>query len=888
MNDMFLQLTRLAGFLLTVDCRTLVHVANKDGANLDLISPGFLRMVGGVTAKDENLPANGHTFTHYSGPAESLDVLQASNAGFLTQLNRFTDLLAGNLLRFPKKVMDSFVGLSWLVESLVRESYRKQVQPETYSPAALDRSRKNLVFGYRYFKTVSHAVDIVIDKSTNNLASETALNLTNSLLGILKHSLFSDFAGATQHLQEHRQQHPDLQDRFTHDAIPLEWRISIFCKLVRSRQMQLRVTAAAQLCEDLVQQWKIYIDRQEANEENPYFGYLRYLSGFLVGTGIVDYLLGPTCHPEITQASFNIVGFLAVTKTYTPAQTDLLWQTLTSTQDPRISDAIVRMMSKVVGLLDLETLGYMCEKFYDLPIESFSSCMRDFFDHVTRQIQEKTMPYQLVPLAPYKICVRLLQESSIHGPQGSVVYPEIHQFALTKFNALLHAGPDQAGRQSIWMDCVHDIAAKSQTTSGSLQVLSTLMGNVQALQLLIAEHNLTQLLADELESTIARAKVAGFTPVYASPISHARRRLISAIIVNHGSTIDAELGRRLWDLLVGDGAACQDDRKVAWEDLNTALRRTRLDNPFLNACLREYLPKLPPNCYCKGSLAFVREAIIPLANDVNGMVLDDEDSLKSAGLELLWQMILTAPSHTIEEAAISTLVDDIYVDGRSIMSYPLHRARRVHFALVQRCLRQLKCAAQMLKGSGDLEASEDGQLTAAVATDDQRQEQELQFTRSLQVLIALLRALQSRPHFAAPDLRSLMLQPPSPVDGDLADLKYQYFDGDDQTEVKQLDIGLKNNAASLLASLREATGFDNYRLYYRGQPLAPSESDICKSIEELGITNGLILVKKESGIATSPRHIKPGASPLDIEILSHFKDLWEYLSMEEKLAREVS
>ncbi|KAI0131697.1 hypothetical protein F4776DRAFT_655185 [Hypoxylon sp. NC0597] len=862
---MFIQVARLTGFLLAVDCRTLVYAMNKEDCDFDLISPGFLRLF----------------------VSESLEVLQASSDGLQVQLNRFTDLLTTNLPRSPKKVMDNLVGVCWLMDSILRDSCRKQSYPGTYSPAALDRSRKNIGYGIDFFRAVADAMDTVIEKSTNNLSSETALSLITSLPDILKYTLLGGSTQATKLIQDHREKHPELLERFTADAIPFEWKMDVLCKLVRSRQMQLRVTGATTLCEDLVLQWRSYVERQEAGDDNPYLAYLRYLSGCLVDTKIVDYLLGPTCHPEITQASFNIVGFLAVTRTYTTAQTDLLWQTLTSTQDPRISDAIVRMMLKVVGLLDLESLCYMCEKFHGLPIEAFSSCMRDLFEHVTKQLQEKMMPYNLLPIAPYKICVRLLQESSVYGPQGTVVYPEIHQFALAKFSTLLHAGPDQQGRQSIWMDCVHDIAARSPTTSGSLQALSTLIGNSPALQVLITEHDLTRLLVDELECTIANARVVGFTPVYANPIGHARRRIISTIIVNHGSTIDSELGQRLWDLLVGNGAACQDDRKAAWDDLTMALKRTRLNNPFLEACLREYLPKLPPTCYCGGSLAFVREAVIPVANDINSMVLDDEEKAKKAGLELLWQMILTAPDHTIEETAISTLVDDIYVDSGSIISYPLHRARRVHFALVQRCLQQLKSAAQKLKGFGDGTSNGDGQMTVAVATEEQRREQELQFTRSLQVLIALLKALQARPHFAAPDLRSLMLQAPSPVDGDSADLKYQSFDGDDQTDIKPLDIGLRNTAASLLASLREATGFDNYRLYYRGQPLAPSESAICKSIEELDIKNGLILVKKESGVAPPPRRIKPGASPLDIEILSHFEDLWEYLSMEEKLAREI-
>ncbi|KAI1074724.1 hypothetical protein F5B20DRAFT_429744 [Whalleya microplaca] len=890
--QLFIQVARLTSFLLAIDYRTLVQVSRTDDADFDLVSPPFLRFFGGLVLRDDSQLSNtnGYPNTNGSVYSESLDVFQASYGSSLNQLNGFAELLTSKLLRYPKKVMESVFGCSQLADSLVRDSYQKQLCPVNYSSPLVERSRKNLVLGLKHFTVVSNALEVVIDKCTNNLASDTATCLVNSLTSILKYSLHGNSAEATKLIQDHRQQNLGVIERFTYEAISFQWRLDVLCKMVRSRQMQLRVGAASMLCDDLVCQWKNYQGRQEIVEDTPYLEYLRYLSGYLASTGIVDYILGPTCHPEITQASFNIVGFLAVTKTYTAAQTELFWQTLTSTQDPRISDALVRMMSKVIVLLDLDSLSYICEKFHSVSIDSFSACMRELFEHVTKQMQEKVLPYQLVPLAPYKICVRLLQESSIYGPQGSIAYPEIHQFILARFTNLLQIGPNPAGRQTIWMACVQDIAAKSNTTSGSLEVISSIMGSAPGMQILISEHDLTRRLVDELESTIAYAQAVGFAPVYAHPISMARRKIISNIILCHGATIDSDLGRRLWDLLVGNGAACQDDRKVAWEDLNLALKRTRLENPFINACLREYLPRLPPSCYCAGSLAFIREAIVPLVNDLNSVTsvtLDDEDSLKSAGLELLWQMILTAPSHTIEDDAIFTLVSDIYVDSKSIMSYPLHRARRVHFALVQRCLQQLRNAAQRLKAFSDGTASGDDEPMVIVATDDQHIEQELQFTRSLQVLITLLRTLQNRPHFAAPDLRSLMLQTPSPVDGDPADLKYQSFDGDQQSEVKPLDIGLKNTAASLLASLREATGFDNYRLYHRGQPLAPSDTDICKSIEDLDIKSGLILVKRELGVASSPVRIKPGASPLDIEILGHFQDLWDCLSMEENLAREI-
>ncbi len=879
--------------MVAIDCRTLSHVATitEESSDLDLLSPGFVTFMVNVTW-DENL-ANGAALDVNDDPLKLFDAFQPSPDGYLIDINRLLEFQTDLVARFPKKVVDFLYKGSKLACSIMLHTYQRPYSASV-SRAAASRLEKNLECGLRFFDIASAILAVVVEKSTNHLSPEhtphLVANLTTVLTTILRHGIDGDFSKAKDLLEDHHQRHPEVSSSFTVEAITQEWRLGIWCKLVRSRQMQLRVAAATFMCTDLVNLWKRYqdaLDRGE-NDTELRLGFLCYFSTYLVSTEIIEYILGPTCHPEIIVESANIIGFLVVTQTYNPARTDLWWQTVTSAQDPRISDALVRMMLKILHLFDLENLCYMCEKLDSLPIEAFNVSMREFCDKIILGFQQKYNLQQMVfPTILYKLFVRLLQESSTYGPQSSIAFPDIQAYATGKLRDILNHVSNPPARQEMFINCVRDVADKSRTTSGSLQALCLLTGPTLQLQLLVSEHDFTRLLIDDLASTTATATAIGFSPIYAHPVNAARRRYVSRLIMDYGSKIDSELGQRLWDLLVGNSVTCEDDRRAGWDDLNAILQRTRLENPFIETCLREYLPRLPSSCYCAGSLDFVREAIVPLANASNGIILDDEGSLRSAGIELLWQMILTAPPQTIEDRAIATLVNDIYVDSKSIQSFPLHRARKVHFSLVRRCLQQLKSSAQKLKAFSDGTLSGDDEPMIIVATDDQQREQELQFTRSLKVLKTLLRALQSRSRFAAPDLRSLMLQNPSSVEGEPAGLKYQSFDGDEQSEVKPLTIGLQNTVACLLTSLREATGFENYRLYYRGQAFNPSETDICKTVEELDIRNGLILVKKEVGEASSPVRIKPGASPLDIEILGHFGDLWEYLSMDEALAGEV-
>ncbi|KAI0015938.1 ubiquitin carboxyl-terminal hydrolase [Xylariomycetidae sp. FL0641] len=882
--EVLAQFAELSSFFLSIDLRTLSLVAEAEDIELDLICLPLLRVLALLIAQN---PSQEYAPPNLPDLQVSLECFLSRKWGPLQRIISFAELHQAFLQRFPKRVMENLSTASTLLQSIARRSHQKSTI-SLGSASVSPEHAEIMSLGRKFFAIVSDALDAVIDKSINSLHQECGTLLCSSLGELLRLGLQDQNTETIDLIQKHCHEHPQVSAQFVPSALALEWKFQVWCKLITSTQMQLRVSAVTQMCEELVSQWRRYQESPEYGEEsNPYLDYLRFLARYIISTGIVDYILGPTCHPEITQGSYNIIGFLGVTRTYTAGQTDLFWQTFTSTQDPRVSDALMRMMTKMLHLVQPDHFSYLLDKFNGVPVDDFTPVMRELFDTVLKQFTQPRH-IQHPPFAAYEVCVRLLRESSVFNAHNAIAYPDIQHFAFLKFQDLLAIGPSQSGRDEIALGCLQDIADKSPTTSGSLQVLGILMASHHALSTLVSKHNLTRLLVDELEAAIMSAKSVGYAPVYASSMSAARRKFISGIIQQHGETISSDLGQRLWDLLVGPDSLCHEDRRVAWDDLVLALRRCRLGNPFLAACLREYLPKLPPSYYCAGCLTFVRDAFLPLVNDTgNDVMLDIEESVELSGLELLWRMILDAPDGTIEDGAIYTLVSEIYVDSRCINGYPVHRARKVHFGLVQRCLRQLKFAAQRLQAFSDGTTSGDDEPMVIVATDDQLLEQERHFTRTLKVLNSLLKAMQMKPHFAAPDLRSLMLPSPSEVDGEPADLKIQSFDGDKQSDVRRLVVGLKNTVASLLSTIRDATGFEHYRIYYRGVHLTPSESTISKTLGELGMTNGLMLIKNDPDMNSSPVRIKPGASPLDIEILSHFKDLWEYLTMEEKFSKEI-
>lgn len=893
--QLFSNLPKLAAHLVKLDARMLAHSSVIEQPDeFELVSPYLLMGLASITHRRSEEPHlnNSHSPEDIIDSSVLLDMFQkescretsyGSNDGSMIKLARLSEEISQHLTRHPRKSMEHLARICALAESIAVDTESQMVRAPTSPEGPVLRLQRNSAVAVRMFQTVSTALRQVVDKSANNLNPELVPPIVTHLSSLLRVGLRGNSKDATDMLISYRRKYPTLPEIFAIDAIQNEWRFSQLNQMITSRQMQLRVVSLSHLATQLISEWK---KCQEQFRDEGSVEYLHHLSRQLTATGLVDYLLGPTCHPEIIMDGFNIIGFLAVTETYEHQQTDLFWQTMTTTQDPRICEALVRMMAKTVTHFAREPLAYLIQKMQSLRTDAFTAHMRELCEAIFKAIFQKHS--DLVSMVA-KLCLRLVQESSMNDSKGYPEHMVTFEFASTKLFELLHLNTNPTLRQELVQECLSDISLKSRSTTGSLHVLFRIIRPTmnRDLTILVTEQDFPRLLVEELQASITAARLSGSTHVYASTLGVARRGLIENVIAEHGALIHPKHVEQLWHLLVGEEAASQEDRTTGWQSLNSALKAAHPDNPFLNLCLQHHLPKLPPILYCPGTLQFIRQAISPLANSVfeSDTAPDGVYRPDNGPLELLWQIILKAPRNTIETQAINILVSDIYVKGKSITSLSPDRARKVHLTLVDKCLQQMAEAAKaLLTESTNLDTDD----KMAVSEDGHSFNQELVFTRSLFVLQEFVAALQDKSlQFAAPDLRSLMLQSPSVIEGEPAELKVQSFDGNEQTDVQPLTIGRQNTAASLLASIREATGFNNYRIFYRGAPLTPTEDQICKSLEELKIHNGLILVKKESDAVSTPVNIKPGASPLEIEILVHFQAFWDYLSMDEKIAKEV-
>ncbi|KAM0514975.1 hypothetical protein ACHAPE_006297 [Trichoderma viride] len=751
-------------------------------------------------------------------------------------------------------------------------------------------SQEQLRNVYELWKSLSSLLGVIIDKHVGHLTKDRAASLIDALSEILRICLPCGHDDTNRLLEDHTADYPDLvASSMTVYAIMWEWKTDMLARLIRSTQMQLRVMAVEIMSTELIASWR----RTNNREMEPQDPFLIHQARYLLRINLVDYLTGSNCHPELVSGSSNILGFLVVTNMYSAAYSDRLWQGITQSQDPRAAKALTELNSSITNLLGYNGLLSLCEKFQTLPIQDFNPSTTFFCSYVLKELVSRCQRDGITPgLLPYELCLRLLRESSMYTSDSQSLYLEVQLEAMARLDNLVALGMVDEDRQTLYSSCVEDLAANSPTAMGSLCCLQiAIKGNVaNELTVLIEQFGLARLLIEELAHAINVGKAAGMPVVFSGASNRSRRELITKVIYHRPDAISGVLGKKLWDLLVGTACLGDEDRNSGWEVIMAFDRDTAARNPFLQSCYSLYLSNLPPSCFCRGMLNCVIAQVFYAVNDnAVDCALDDQRDVLQSGLEQLWRIILGADDAECASIGIKALAVDVYLESTAILTYPFNRARRIHSSFVDRCLGQLKDAARKIKASSDGISSGEDEPIVIVTSEDEIHEQERIFTRTLQLLGLFVETHYTKPALSAPDFRPFVNQDPTEIQGDLTTLQYQCFNDGTSTEMKPLHIGKLNTAASLLSSLKLETGFSHYRVFYQGQQFLPTEEEICKSLESLEVNEGLILVRREEDgfDAVNPVRVKPGSSPIEIQILSRFQELWMYLGMEDAIAKEV-
>ncbi|OQD90430.1 hypothetical protein PENANT_c001G09677 [Penicillium antarcticum] len=682
----------------------------------------------------------------------------------------------------------------------------------------------------------------------------------------------------------------DLPEAHRVMAVTWAWKFDAMKKHLMEGRMELRVHGVEAMQSDLVNIWT---QNTTATSSESAIVLMRYLVKLLRDHKILDYLVGIDSHPQLLARTSNIFGFLIMTNTYTDQDTDMIWKTITESQDDRTVSEVIKMLSRTLPIHSSRSapLLYVCSKLLKLPLERFDSRIMELCNQLVPRMRERPLDREGEPelahvdAVPLKLCVRLIREGSsvTHIPLDQREY--MQSFGSEQLGQFMKAGLNESDKVETYESCIQDIADMNSSSAGSIQVLNALVPFDDAPEIwkLANDFDLTRLVIKELHNFVNKdqreREDLSFGHGFPSRVEILRRLIDMA-----PETITPDLGNTLWNEILMSKNLTPEERQMIWRTMGDVANRSVQENPFLERCIHEYLPSLLPVDYSHEVLWFAQQALNYQIQVNIPPTAGEDEVIAIPGMDRIWNFILTAPPNTIEGDAIKFAIN-VYLDHGIIRRAHRSAIDATHIALVGRCVDQLKSAAAALRPScngtpnGDTSMELDGSNQGLGG-------EELMFSRSLHFLRQLLHGLRARPQYNSPRNTPPRI-PERPLKGEPVNIQYQCFGGNSSTKIATMQIGSLSTAAELVERLVQLSRFSKITTIIGGQKVELLQ-DPDALVQNLKVATGLLIVRKAPNAQELPWVGRSQSlTSVDSEVLKHFDEFYELLELKDDLARQI-
>ncbi|KAK5015210.1 hypothetical protein LTR16_002640, partial [Cryomyces antarcticus] len=589
------------------------------------------------------------------------------------------------------------------------------------------------------------------------------------------------------------------------DDVPIllsfAWRFKILLSFIRKGSLMLRIKGVDTMNDQLVQVYKKYVDHQTGRERLV----PRFLAAFLLEEKVTNYLVGVDSHSQLITRSGNIVGFLAVTQRYSEKETDIIWNTVAKSPDPEIVTAALTMLEKIFELLSCQDLLYLCTKVNEMPLSAFNLDMQTFTFSLFNAIRRKPqILHHTLPIEPYRICVRLLQEI-LAGPtmnsDGRSLLGLIHK----ELSQITQLGISDSDRYKIYEDCAEQIHERTPYAAGSAQaVLHCLEAwdSPTDQEFLFEKLDMMRLLTEEYCLFVDHHR-AGERSLSLPGTLRPRLDGLLRLLFEKQKSVPPEIENALWQRLVGRYSLNSDAREMAWSLLATYMEEHVLRqggvHELIDRCLNVHLRDTDPMLFTLGVRAFL-EAGIRYSIQVRPAVAKSEIPL----LRQQWHIIMTAPDD-IAKVLITGLID-CYIGTDCPWNADASVAEAAHVALVKQCL-------------------DPSNLTGS----------DLEPVRKLQILHEL--STRVKPLHNVDQVLGRSGSPSFELaNGNPVQIPLQVHDGGQQSRCIIVQVGDLVTAGELSKHIAKLTDFVDYQVYAHGQLLDMQQLSN-KTIRASGIGN---------------------------------------------------
>ena len=676
-------------------------------------------------------------------------------------------------------------------------------------------------------------------------------------------------------------------------ALQLQWQL-----LLKGR-MDLRIVSVKNMADILIHLFESY---RTTPDQQPV---LLATARWLIDHNVIDRLVGPESHPEILMRSDKILGFLIATMQWTSDITDEFWNRVVTMQDQRLAAAALTALWQNVGFMDPPLLAQFCDKITTVPMADFTREMTSVAEKIFRKLQIR---HECSDTAA-GLCLELLTKAFSPGNVNGIA-EELQKASQTWLRELSRQSLDSEQRRSLYQQCVMELREASSRAYGSVLAIWAISSVqrtsdiVYILQELDVLTHLAGLLCSRLDSAFnareqQRALLVGLT-------------LLGYIIKQvPESCLDPDLALHLWRHILGDLAADGGLRNMAWDHLRAVMFELGTkQSPLISNILDAFINQLAPEYFTTGVLHFV-ETAATYEEQRGGSSAESEDELHTPALtELIWHLVLDAPTNTIEEASTSLLSKTFVQLNEKVPSTTIGAT---HAALVEKSLRQLQEAASALRLASEdpdqmvVDEGTQGQFliapsscshevtnqtTEPAASVDLAQHRR-HFSRIVGFLTRFLADVKKDP---ALNDQSSEARLPSPrkdlsVDsssGATATIKYQAITAGLQGDIKCLSVSLNASFADLLGELKQQTGFDKFTTFHSGKiiDLDATPEHPASSLSQ----TGLLIVRSLETTAQSPgtsTSAAVGTSAAERAVSAHLDIIVDFLNLEDELSLPI-
>ena len=685
--------------------------------------------------------------------------------------------------------------------------------------------------------------------------------------------------------------------------VGIAWQFSMCYKFLRYGKMELRVCGVERMSNELVSAYSCFIrDKQHGTQEPA----VLFLNRFLRENNIIPYVVSVDSHPQILQRSANLVGFLSVSQTYTPSDTDYIWQIVLGSQDPRTAQEVLSLLQRCFDIFGEEQLYYVCQKMVEVPRHRIDLRLFEFGISALGSLRTKghhSLSQYFNPAPSFdpvsrKLCLRLLRVVGTPSLQPDY-WPGLQNDLKDHLRHFLPPSAESDRCFSISMEEEEeilseiraDLDAHNEFSAGTMVIINCILDMkylaLNAKLSIIERCGLPKALIDEF-SMWSRSNTVVF-PLTGLQIE-APLSCLSILLQYVPNEFDDNLVSTLWTTLLTGQSLDARIRLRAWDKLINITKQCKQPNSVIDRILHNHWPQLKPTDFNKAVLDFAEHSISYECESKDQPMPLSGEVVEIPGIDRVWEIMLTTPGGTLETEATDFVINQ-YLRNNRVKRASRSSVRVTHMTLIDRCIELVLGSASKLKSYAESATHSDGdEGMVIIATPDEIMLEESRFDRSLLFLRRFTEAVKGNPLCSPIASRQSEALPDFPTTrGQLLEFRVQVFGNKFLTDnQKSVSIGSENTGSELWNYLKEISGFENFTVINNGKSRADLREDV-STIQDLGIMRGALIVKKtaDNSEPSDPRTGLDQSSPVDEKIMQHFDDIYSLLESDDRLAKEV-